>query len=89
MLPLFSQIILCLGIATFLLKLFFVFHYGLRKNNLLIEHSLLFLFSRSTIRNSFYRPMAKYMRVSNWLTVAFYLLIGAFGILKFFERTVV
>ncbi|CAN5625239.1 hypothetical protein BH10BAC2_BH10BAC2_13300 [soil metagenome] len=89
MLPLLSQIILSLVIATFLLKLVFILHYGLRKNNLLIEHSLLFLFSRSTIRNSFYRPIAKYMKLSNWLTVTFYLLLAVFGVLKFFEMAVI
>jgi len=75
--------------ATFLLKLVFIFHFGLRKNNLLIEHSLLFLFSRAEIRNSFYKPATKYMRISNRLTYAFYVLTGVFGILKFFELVVV
>jgi hypothetical protein len=89
MLPLFSQIILCLAIATFLLKLVFILHFGLRRNNLLFEHSLLFLFSRAEIRNSFYRPATKYMRISNKLTYAFYLLTAFFGILKFFELVVV
>ncbi|QEC67478.1 hypothetical protein FRZ67_09280 [Panacibacter ginsenosidivorans] len=89
MLPLFSQITLSLILGTFLLKMVFIFYFRLRKNNQLIEHSLLFIFSRSAIRNSFYRPMAKYMRISNKLTYTLYLLIALFVVLKFFEMQVI
>jgi len=88
MLPLLSQITLSLIIATFLLKLIFLIYLRLHKNSLLLERSLLNLFSKSSIRNSFYKPVAKYMRISNRITIAFYLLLAFFLLLKVFSLIV-
>jgi hypothetical protein len=76
MLPLISQITFSLIAATFLVKLCFLLYYRLHKNSLLREHSLIFLFSKSSIKNSFYKPVAKYMRISNRITIVFYLLLA-------------
>lgn len=75
-------------LVTFLLKMAFILHYGLRRNNQLIEHSLLFLFSRAEIKNSFYKPVTRYMRASNRITYAFYLLVPVYCIIKFFELAI-
>lgn len=88
MLPLISEIALCLIVAVLLAKLLFMGYYGLHKNNQVVEHSLLFMFSKDSIKNSFYRPLTKYMRISNRLTIVFYILLLIFGGTKFFEMLI-